>query len=206
MDDDLMGNLFNRVGEHLQGQYPNGVVLEIGSDRFEGSTYYFADLARQHGMKFVTVDIDHATIQRARRNVPVEWHGDCEFHCAEAVAWTGKTTLNNIKVLYLDNFDWDWEIKENSQMIQTQKTWYQRYGLDMTNMNSQISHLQQMINLLPRLAEQCLICIDDTYTHNGVYIGKGGTVVPYLLIHGFGLLKSRDNGVILGRGYKNYIV
>jgi hypothetical protein len=109
-------------------------------------------------------------------------------------------------VLYLDNFDWDWETTKTSTMIQEQQTWYQRYGLVMSNMNSQISHLIQMANLLPRMSDQCVICIDDTYTYNGVYIGKGGTVVPYLLMHGFGLLQSRDNGVILGRGYRNYIV
>jgi hypothetical protein len=201
-----MGNLFTRVGEHVQGQHPDAVVLEIGSDRFEGSTYYFADLAQQHGMKFATVDLDHMAIQRAQRNIPQDWHNNCEFHCAEAVEWTKNTLLENIKVLYLDNFDWDWETTKTSTMIQEQQTWYQRYGLTMSNMNSQISHLIQMANLLPRMSDQCVICVDDTYTYNGVYIGKGGTVVPYLLMHGFGLLQSRDNGVILGRGYKNYIV
>ena len=201
-----MGNLFNRVGEHVQEQHPDAVILEIGSDRFEGSTYYFADLAKQHQMKFVTVDLDHMATQRAQRNVPKEWHNTCEFYCAEAVEWTKNTTLKNIKVLYLDNFDWDWEILKTSTMIQEQQVWYQRYGLVMSNMNSQTSHLQQMINLLPHMAEQCVVCVDDTYTYNGVYIGKGGAVVPYLLAHGFGLLQSRDNGVILGRGYKNYIV
>jgi hypothetical protein len=201
-----MGSLFNRVGEHVQGQYPDAVVLEIGSDRFEGSTYYFADLARSHDMAFVTVDLDHQAIQRAQRNIPQDLHNNCKFYCAEAVEWTKNTTLENIKVLYLDNFDWDWETTQPSTMIQEQQVWYQQYGLTMSNMNSQISHLTQMVNLLPRMADQCVICIDDTYTYNGVYIGKGGSVVPYLLMHGFGILQSRDNGVILGRGYRKYIV
>ena len=201
-----MGNLFKRVGEHVQGQHSDAVILEIGSDRFEGSTYYFADLAQQHDMKFVTVDLDQTATQRAQRNVPKEWHNTCEFYCAEAVEWTKNTILKSIKVLYLDNFDWDWETAKKSTMIEKQQSWYQQHGLTMTNINSQISHLKQMINLLPRMTDQCVICVDDTYTYNGVYIGKGGAVVPYLLAHGFGLLQSCDNGVILGRGYRNYIV
>jgi hypothetical protein len=48
--------------------------------------------------------------------------------------------------------------------------------------------------------------VDDTYEYNGVFIGKGGAVVPYLLGQGFGMLAAKDYGVILGRGYRNIIV
>jgi len=32
-----------------------------------------------------------------------------------------------------------------------------------------------------------------------VYIGKGGAVVPYLLVNGFEILLTQDYGVIMGR-------
>jgi hypothetical protein len=109
-------------------------------------------------------------------------------------------------VLYLDNFDWDWRTDRKQQMIQDQIAWYQQQGLVMNNINCQTTHITQMVNLLPHMSTQCVVCVDDTYEYNGVYIGKGGAVVPYLLGQGFGILAAGDYGVILGRGYRNYIV
>lgn len=200
-----MGNLYREVGQHLVGQHPDSLVVEVGSDRFEGSTYYFADLANQHGMNFITVDLDLEALRRARKSIPEEWQAHCDFILCEAVAWTAQH-VGKIKVLYLDNFDWDWSTERHSDMIAEQRVWYHKQGLTMNNLTSQVSHLHQMINLLPHMADECVVCVDDTYTYNGVYIGKGGAVVPYLLSQGFGLLAAKDYGVILGRGYKNYIV
>jgi cephalosporin hydroxylase len=201
-----MGKLYQQVGQHLSGTFNGEVIVEIGSDRFEGSSYYFADLANQYGMKFVTVDLDAGAVGRARREIPAEWLSNCEFVCAEAVEWTRNTTLKNIKVLYLDNFDWDWSTNRHSEMIEQQRQWYSSRGIAMSNLDSQTSHITQMVNLLPHMSDQCVICVDDTYEYNGVFIGKGGAVVPYLLGQGFGLLQTGDYGVILGRGYRNYIV
>jgi len=49
------------------------------------------------------------------------------------------------------------------------------------------------------MTDNCVVCLDDTYLHNGVYIGKGGAVVPYLLVNGFEILLTQDYGVIMGR-------
>jgi cephalosporin hydroxylase len=80
-----MGKLYQQVGRHLSGTFPGEVIVEIGSDRFEGSSYYFADLANQCGMKFITVDLDTGAVGRARREIPAEWLPNCEFVCAEAI-------------------------------------------------------------------------------------------------------------------------
>jgi hypothetical protein len=91
-------------------------------------------------------------------------------------------------------------------MILDQISWYKQQGLTMTNINCQTAHITQMVNLLPHMSDRCVICVDDTYEYNGVFIGKGGAVVPYLLGQGFAIMIARDYGVILGRGYRNYIV
>lgn len=203
-----MGQLYREVGQYVTGSHPNHIVLEIGSDRFEGSSYYFADLAHQHGMRFVTVDLDADALTRARRTTPPLWLSDCEFVQAEARQWTERfgTRMQKIHVLYLDNFDWNWSTNRHSDMIAQQRQWYAGHGIDMKNIQCQTSHIAQMINLLPHMTDQCVVCVDDTYEYNGVYIGKGGAVVPYLLSQGFGMLQARDYGVILGRGFRNYIV
>lgn len=203
-----MGTLYQQVGQHIEETHPGDVILEIGSDRFEGSSYYFADLAARHDMRFVTVDLDAGALGRSRRNIPQEILGNCEFVCAEALGWTQSFAQRQekIRVLYLDNFDWDWSTNQHTDMIAEQKIWYSARGMIMNNINCQTSHIGQMVNLLPHMTDQCVICVDDTYEYNGVYIGKGGAVVPYLLSQGFGLLQARDYGVILGRGYRNIIV
>jgi len=102
-------------------------------------------------------------------------------------------------VLYLDNFDWDWEVGTWKSRIEEQRVWYQERGIEMNNVNCQVAHLTQMQNLLLNMTDNCIVCLDDTYLHNGVYIGKGGAVVPYLLVNGFEILLTQDYGVIMGR-------
>ena len=120
------------------------------------------------------------------------------IHC-DGTEWT-KTCKHQISVLYLDNFDWIWEVGAQDKMIEEQRVWYQERGLTMNNMTCQVAHLTQMQNLLPHMTDNSIVCIDDTILHNGVYTGKGGAVVPYLLMNGFEILLSEDYGIIMRRG------
>jgi hypothetical protein len=201
-----MGKLYQQVGRHLSGTFNGEVIVEIGSDRWEGSSAYFADLANTHSMQFITVDLDPGAGIRLRKTVAPEHVPLVEFVLAEGTAWSKQYSGPAIKALYLDNFDWDWSTNRQSEMIEQQREWYSSQGITMSNLNSQTSHITQMVNLLPHMSAQCVVCVDDTYEYNGVFIGKGGAVVPYLLGQNFGLLQTGDYGVILGRGQQNYIV
>jgi cephalosporin hydroxylase len=201
-----MGKLYQQVGRHLSGTFSGEVIVEIGSDRWEGSSAYFADLANTHNMQFISVDLDEDARHRLRKTIAPGHDQLTEFVQAEGTQWTAKYQGSKIRVLYLDNFDWDWRTDRQQQMIQNQVQWYQQQGLIMNNINSQTAHITQMVNLLPHMTDRCVVCVDDTYEYNGVFIGKGGAVVPYLLGQGFGILAAENYGVILGRGYRNYIV
>lgn len=201
-----MGKLYREIGQHLQGSLSDEVIVEIGSDRWEGSSAYFADLADTHDMKFISVDIDGDARRRIYRTIHPDHGKIIEFVQADGTAWSANYQGPYIKVLYLDNFDWNWQTDRSQSMIQEQVAWYADRGIVMNNLNSQTAHITQMVNLLPHMSTRCLVCVDDTYEYNGVFIGKGGAVVPYLLGQGFGMLAARDYGVILGRGYRNIIV
>jgi hypothetical protein len=201
-----LGKLYQEIGQHLRGSFPNEVIVEIGSDRWEGSSAYFADLANTHSMKFISVDLDEEARRRVRRTINPDHEAIAQFIHAEGNKWSAEYQESPIKVLYLDNFDWDWRTDRQQSMIQDQVRWYQARGIVMNNLNCQTAHLTQMINLFPHMSAQSIVCVDDTYEYNGVFIGKGGAVVPYLLGQGFGMLAAREYGVILGRGYKNNIV
>ena len=201
-----MGKLYQTVGQHLQGEFSGEVIVEIGSDRWEGSSAYFADLANTHAMRFISVDLDGAARERIRRTINPNHLSLTEFVQAEGIQWTAEYQGPKIKVLYLDNFDWDWSTNRTNDMIEEQRRWYATRGITMNNVNCQTAHITQMVNLLPHMSTRSLVCVDDTYEYNGVFIGKGGAVIPYLIGQGFGMLAARDYGVILGRGYKNIIV
>jgi len=201
-----LGKLYQSIGQNLLGKFPGEVIVEIGSDRWEGSSAYFADLANTHDMRFISVDLDSAARERIRKTVNPAYIQNTEFVLADGTEWTAKYQGPEIKVLYLDNFDWNWSTNKHSDMIEQQSKWYAEKGIVMNNLNSQSAHITQMVNLLPHMSAKCLVCVDDTYEYNGVFIGKGGAVVPYLLGQGFGMLTARDYGVILGRGYRNIIV
>lgn len=201
-----MGKLYQQTGQHLSGSFPDEVIVEIGSDRWEGSSAYYADLAVAHGMRFISVDLDEGARARIRKTINPDHEPHTEFICADGTAWSANYSGPKIKVLYLDNFDWDWSTNRNQSMIQEQIAWYKNKGIVMNNLNCQSAHLTQMVNLLPHMSVKSLVVIDDTYEYNGVFIGKGGAVVPYLMGQGFGILAAHDYGVILGRGYKNIII
>lgn len=204
-----MGSLFREVGRYLNGAFePHEVIVEIGSDRWEGSTAYFADLANTHATRIITVDLDPGAYPRIVKTVNKDHLERLEFVCADARDWCQRFDQKSreIKVLYLDNFDWDWEPDQPTEDIRKQQAWYRKMGLEMTNLNCQISHLDQMVSLMPCMSLRSVVCIDDTYKYHDVYIGKGGAVVPYLMTQGYQILQSGEYGVILGRGYKNYTV
>ena len=192
-----MGDCYKQIKHYVNSSF-DGIVLEIGSDRYEGSSAYFAEVAEQLNTQFVTLDLDENTPRRLAQCIPPQLKTITKFIHCDGTEWT-KTCNYRVSVLYLDNFDWDWEVSNQSLMIREQRAWYLERGIKMNNINCQVAHLAQMQNLLPHMTNNCIVCLDDTYLHNGVYIGKGGAVVPYLLVNGFEILLTQDYGVIMGR-------
>jgi hypothetical protein len=55
---------------------------------------------------------------------------------------------------------------------------------------------------LPYMADESLVICDDTplVEASDTYTGKCGAVVPYLLVNGYQIVYTGNNGVILQRG------
>jgi hypothetical protein len=171
------------------------IILEIGSDQNEGSTEFFNGLSVNWEIPFYTVDV---VIEPQRRLAHLD-HSIWQVETGSV--WTKKIlpTLNKqIKVLYLDNYDWS-NPGPNADTIRTS---YAFRNVDWSNLGSQIEHLHQMVNCMPYMADQSLIICDDTplVDHSGTYTGKCGAVVPYLLCNGYRIVYTGNNGVILVRG------
>jgi hypothetical protein len=201
-----MGMTFKKTEQWLPAVEPGSVFVEIGSDRYEGSTTYFADLAVRNGTVLHTVDLLKEPQERVNSNgvVPgIVWHQ------SDGVEWAQSTysTINKpISCLYLDNFDYNWNVTRPNNDIERQKKEYMdNFGLVMNNQNCQVVHLQQMMALLPYMAERSVVVCDDTYLSNDCWIGKCGAVVIFLLANGYHIAdiesgRGYSYGVILTRG------
>jgi hypothetical protein len=188
-----MGMIFQR----LVGNMPRAqgtMMLEIGSDRHEGSTMCLADLALQQEISLYSIDIDTAAASRVKHSAIV-WQKDVGSDwCRDVLPTLGK----KISVLYLDNFDYIWDVNEyNASIAQQQQQYISKFGLVMNNQNCQIEHMKQMIYCLPYMADHSVVMCDDTYLSNDCWVGKCGGVVIWLLAQGWHLSLVRDCGVIL---------
>lgn len=168
----------------------NTCCLEIGSEhegKGEGSTRYFHNYCERRGMTFYSVDFDPQVTEYAKKLTP------------NAVCVKGENFLlmtppdQRVIFAYLDNFDWIYPAIAEKPKLKLQ---IERYAaLDQTvmnNPNSQRAHLSQASLLLPYVATTSFILFDDTWRYeNGMYDGKGGTAVPFLLSHGYHVAKEK---------------
>ena len=172
------------------------MILEIGSDQNEGSTEFFNALAGNWQAPFYTVDVVDVGQHKFTHLENIIWQ------ITESGSQWAKTilpTLNKqIKVLYLDNYDWC----NPGPFADETVTRYAERNVVWSNIGSQTEHIAQMINCLPYMSEQSIVICDDTplVEHSGTYTGKCGAVVPLLLSNDYKIVYSGNNGVILARG------
>ena len=189
-----MGTIYKKIGAHVEPG-GSGVFVEIGSDRGEGSTVYLNNLAAQHNTKLITVDIT----AKARHTLGAQLT-NTEFVVATGSDWANDFAITDldIDVLYLDNFDYIWDINNISRPIQIQMHEYSQRGVAMTNQACQIEHLRQLMLLYPRLTTNAVVAFDDTYCWNDCWVGKCGPAVVYMLASGWRVVEQTlDCGVIL---------
>ena len=176
---------------------PVGVFVEIGSERGEGSTISLNNLAAQYNTKLISVDIDPTAKQ-----IYADQLTNTEFVVESGSSWAKEFSSNwtDIALLYLDNFDYIWDIDCVSPAIQVQMRQYASRGITMTNQNCQAEHMQQIIALRQCLAPNALVVFDDTYCYNDCWIGKCGPAVVYLQAYGWEVVhQTLDCGVIMKR-------
>lgn len=184
-------NALNYVGDITEGD-----IIEIGVDRGEGSTAFFIDLAKQKNVNFVGVDAHPQQIENAVKRVCV--NGALPDH-VQLVHAKGEEYLKSenahnrqFSIAYLDNFDWNyWMQRPEESFVPGQRQMYRDVmHVEMNNMNSQMVHLVQAMNLYKLLTPKAVVIFDDTWYEpkEGIFIGKCSAALPYFLAVGFQLL------------------
>jgi hypothetical protein len=191
-----MGKIYQSIASYLP-ENPVGVFVEIGSERGEGSTIALNNLAAQYNTKLISVDINPDAKQTYANQLV-----NTEFVVASGSVWARdfSTVPSNIALLYLDNFDYIWDIDNVSPAIRMQMHEYAGQGIVMTNQNCQAEHMRQIIALKTCLSPDAVVVFDDTYCYNDCWIGKCGPAVVYMQAHGWSVVyQSYDCGVIMKR-------
>ena len=173
-------------------QLTEGCLVEIGADRGEGSTQHMAELARQYNRQFYSVDFDEDIATNARTSVMHLDNAHVFYDTGEHFMTQMFPQINKkICAAYLDNFDWQYK-DGNEKMHQRQIREYKdNHNTEMTNLNSQLVHFQQTIEIVKHSADKCLVVFDDTWQNpDQTFNGKGGSAIQYLLLNGFKVLND----------------
>jgi len=206
-----MGTYYKQVEKYFD-KIDRGIWIEIGVERGEGSSRWFAEHAKTKATKFYAVDADKNQILALEQLFAESGKPDnTELHHAKGEDFLGQLAEGigdeKVSLVYLDNFDWDyWLTTEPEPFVaDVKKNYTDNLGIEMTNMNSQLAHLAQTMWLVHIMAEHCVIICDDTWYHpqEGVFVGKCGAAIPYLLLNGFKIVDvqgyRQNSGLILTR-------
>jgi hypothetical protein len=178
----------------------DSIVLEIGSERGEGSSLFLSKWATKNNIPFYSVDVlEHAKNSFELANTSFEVANSGHEWCRDILPTLGK----KIKVLYLDNFDWT---DPNNLVYPWLHELLQAYadrGVTMNNENSQEEHRLQSLYCIPYMDEQSVVLFDDTWASHATesgYDGKSGTAIPIFIDAGFQVHIDSTYGLYATRG------
>ena len=213
-----MGQYYEKAQDYIN-QIDRGAWVELGVDRGEGSTQFFSNLAKDNATRFYAVDADPKQIQKIQNTLTVNGQLPDYIRVVHARGEDFLETLSNnnvdnerISLIYLDNFDWDYHLNEQGESpgihMDHKKNYQSLFDVEMTNINSQIAHMAQAIQLLKLLSDNAIVICDDTWymPTEGIYSGKCSAAIPFLLMSGFKELNRtgyrNNSGCIFGK-FKN---
>jgi hypothetical protein len=174
------------------------VLVEIGTTREDipgqGSTRKIALYCKQHGLDFVTVDMDPHNSLLAREMF--QQIGATQF---EAITAKGEDYLRQhsgpFDFVFLDAYDFD-----HGKHSEIRQSRYQQFlGSRIDEQQCHQMHLDCAQSVQAKLTPHGLVCLDDTWLEYGQWVAKGTLAMPYLLEHQFDLLEVRNRAALLGR-------
>lgn len=190
--------LFDKIKNQLDD---DRLFVEIGTARDgAGSTKHLATLANQTSNRFITIDVDPVLVGSGVTKFTMSGE---QF--AESVLPTfGK----QISLLLMDGFDWiqspsDVRLGKAGQDTYNLITQYESRGEELTNINSAVSHTQQLLKIRPYFADRCAVMFCETWFNwqLDTFEGKGAGGVYILLADGFKVISAHPTSryILLGK-------
>lgn len=180
-------------------------VIEIGSTRDIGSTYYLAKLCGEKKMNLITIDPSEDSYNSA-----LEVLAKFNNPNLHAVKETGEGYLkdydkNDICLAYLDGFDIITEHPHAQSTIDS----YKEVGIDLIKDGNRLSaevHLDATKSIFKNIKTRGALCFDDTWKEGDKWMGKGATAIPYLLENGGELISKPSKVWWKKRKYNHGVV
>lgn len=173
-------------------------LIEVGTTREEvpgqGSTRKLAEVCKNLGLDFVTVDMDPRNGREAQQMF------DRMGYDFKAVTSKGEDFLaaydGEIDFVFLDAYDFDHGM--HSEIRQSR---YEKFlGSRIDEEACHKMHLDCAEALITKLAPDGLICFDDTWQDDdGNWTAKGTTAMPFLLANGFEVIRKENRAALLKR-------
>ena len=151
IQDYKMGQLFRQVTKYLP-EVCDGVFIEIGSDRLEGSTMFLAEVANAHKTVLHSIDMQKEPQFRINHE-SIIWHTEIgSIWCKNKWPEIAK----QIDLLHLDNYDFCYYPLDNnkSHFIWNKKTYHDIKGVDWPQ------QFTEFANLPLNLQEECRLLLN----------------------------------------------
>jgi len=156
----------------------SGTIIEIGSERGQGSTKILAEMANKNSCHFITIDVMEEIYKKALVLIK-GINKNFNAACMKGEEFLKIYPRKDICVLYLDAFDIEYPKKKYSEH---RKKLYSSHGLDLSNENAWNMHLQCAENVYDKVLVGGYIVFDDTWVNKKTkeVEGKGKLAVPFL--------------------------
>lgn len=197
---DLLLSAFNKHLPSITSQMSERkpVLIEIGTTHEDvpgqGSTRKLADYCKNHGIEFITVDMDPHNADMAQRMFSEM--GAAGF---QAIAMKGEDFLRHyegaLDFIFLDAYDFDHG--NHSELRQSRYEKFLGSRIDETECHRM--HLDCAQSVAKKLSPFGLVCFDDTWLEDGMWTAKGTLGMPFLLANGFELVEARNRAALLRR-------
>jgi tetratricopeptide (TPR) repeat protein len=172
-------------------------LVEIGSTRElvpgQGSTAELAAFCKDQNIHFITVDMDPQNSRFAQAcfdGLKTNFHAVTQRGEDFLAAYSGR-----LDFVFLDAYDFDHG--NHSELRQSR---YERFlGARISDEECHQMHLKCAMAIVQKLSPDGLVCFDDTWIEDGLWVAKGTTAMPYLLENGFEVVEARNRAAILRR-------
>jgi hypothetical protein len=173
------------------------LLIEIGTTREDvpgqGSTRKIAEFCKQHGLRFITVDMDPHNTRMASETFD---RLGADF---EAVTMKGEDFLRGfaetVDFAFLDAYDFD-----HGRHSELRQSRYEKFlGARIDELACHEMHLDCARSLVDKLWAHGAICVDDTWLADDQWTAKGTLAMPFLLSHGYELVEARNRAALLVR-------
>lgn len=190
----LLSYLDKHIDKLMASQHQR-VLIEIGTTRElvpgQGSTKALAQFCFEHGIHFITVDMDPHNTRFAQALF------DSLSYSFQAVNAKGEDFLRHyqgtIDFIFLDAYDFD-----HGKHTELRQSRYEKYlGERIIEEQCHKMHLDCAESITQKLSDDGVICFDDTWLVNGKWVAKGTLAMPYLLDHQFKVVDKRNNAALL---------